>query len=129
MHFETQAEYFRQVRAPYVELGYEKGAKRTYRLVKAQDARKTFYLPHRENGKAVYRNHTLEPNTRYSTHADDDIFIAALKKSVLQVKYTPEREEALRMYGIPYEVELCKACGGKVKKLKYCPVEVIDEPD
>lgn len=124
----THSDYFRSVRAPEAGLSYD-GGKRYYKLIDAQKSAIRMYLPHEEKGKAMYNHHTLYPNTRYSTYIDDPVFMDALRKATAEVKYTEEGQAALDRLGIEYELKLCKACGGRVKKLKYCPVEVIHETD
>lgn len=126
MHY-AHSEYFRSVRAPESALKYESGIKGYYKLIDAQDSAIRMYLPHTEKGKAVYNHHTLYPRTRYNLHMSDSVFMDALTKAHAEVDYTPERQAVLDSYGITYEIKVCKVCGGKKQKLRYCPVEVIHE--
>lgn len=126
--FYTHSEYFRSVRAPETGLTYD-GGKDYYKLIDCQKTAIRMYLPHEDKGKAVYNHHTLYPNTRYSTYVNDPVFMDALLKATAEVKFTEEGQTALDLAGIEYELKLCKACGGRVKKLKYRPVEVIHESD
>ena len=105
------------------------GVKGYYKLIDAQDSAIRMYLPHTENGKAVYNHHSMYPRTRYNTHMSDSVFMDALKKARTEVDYTQERQAVLDSYGIAYEIKVCKVCGGKRQKLIYCPVEVINESD
>ena len=43
-----------------------------------------------------------------------------------KVRYNAELEEALKQNGVPYETEYCKSCGGRIKKISYRVVEVMD---
>ena len=44
-----------------------------------------------------------------------------------KVRWTEKIERTLKNHGVPYETEMCKSCGGKVKKISYQVVEVYDE--
>ncbi len=43
-----------------------------------------------------------------------------------KVKYSPELEQALKEEGIPYEIIRCQSCGGRVKKIEFPILEVVD---
>ena len=43
-----------------------------------------------------------------------------------KVRYTAEIERALKDNEVPYEIEMCRSCGGKIKKISYRVVEVLD---
>lgn len=78
------------------------------------------------NGKSVvtYNNYIrLAPNTEYKDN--DEAMLNFLENYTIKVRYNSELEKALKEHDIPYEVEFCKSCGGKVKKISYHPVEVL----
>lgn len=80
------------------------------------------------NGKKIttYNNYMrLSPGIIYEE--DDEILLDFLKDHMSKVAYTAAAEKILRDNNIPYEIERCRSCGGKIKKLKYHTVEVIDE--
>lgn len=79
------------------------------------------------NGKPIvtYSNYIrLAPNTVYKT--DDDAMLNFFRNYKRKVRYTAEIERALKENKVPYEIEFCRSCGGKVKKISYRVVEVLD---
>lgn len=77
------------------------------------------------NGKPIvtYSNYLrLAPNEVYET--DDEAMISFLKDYKVKIRYNAETERALKDNEVPYEVEYCMSCGGKIKKISYHPVEV-----
>lgn len=80
------------------------------------------------NGKAIvtYSNYIrLAPNTEYET--DDEAMLNWFKAYRRKVKYNAQLEQTLKSNNVPYEVELCRSCGGRIKKISYQVVEVYDE--
>lgn len=79
------------------------------------------------NGKPIvtYSNYIrIAPNEVLKT--DDEAMIAFFKAYKRKVRYNAELEQALKQNDVPYEVEYCKSCGGRVKKISYRVVEVMD---
>ena len=79
------------------------------------------------NGKSIvtYSNYIrLAPNTVYKT--DDEAMLNFFRTYKRKVRYTAEIERALQENGVPYEIEMCRSCGGKIKKISYRVVEVLD---
>ena len=79
------------------------------------------------NGKSVvtYSNYIrLAPGKVYET--DDEAMLAFFRAYKRKVRYTTEIEKALKENEVPYETEYCRSCGGKIKKIKYQLVEVLD---
>lgn len=66
----------------------------------------------------------LEPGKVYET--DDPAQIEFIKTHTERVRYNAAIEKSLKDAGIPYEVIRCKSCGGRIKKIEYRNVEVID---
>lgn len=66
----------------------------------------------------------LEPGKVYET--DDEAQIQFLKEHRERVRYNASLEDALKAAGIPYEVIRCKSCGGRVRKIEYNNVEVME---
>lgn len=96
-----------------------------YKLIDGITAPQTIKIAERINKVTRYARMILKPNVTYE-HDDDDIFKAALKDAKVQVRYTPEMENMLKDNKVPYDVKVCKSCGGKMRKLEYCAVEVIE---
>lgn len=72
----------------------------------------------------TYNNYTrLAPNVTYET--DDEAMLTFLENYNVKIRYNAELEQALKQNNVPYEVEFCRSCGGKVKKISYHPVEVL----
>ena len=102
-----------------------------YRLNKAEKVEQTINnvaVTKRINGKDIvtYSNYIrLVPNKVYET--DDEAMINFFKTYKRKVRHTAGIEEALKSAEVPYEVEYCRSCGGRVKKINYKVVEVFDE--
>lgn len=78
------------------------------------------------NGRNIvtYSNYIrLVPNVIYET--DDEAMLNFLKGYKVKIRYNAELVRALEQNGVPYEIEYCKSCGGKIKKISYHPVEVL----
>lgn len=78
-------------------------------------------------GKSIvtYSNYIrLAPGKVYET--DDEAMLNFFRAYKLKVRYNAELEEALKQNNVPYDIEYCKSCGGKVKKISYTVVEVMD---
>lgn len=101
-----------------------------YRLNKAEKVRvlinnvaKTKVI----NGKSIvtYSNYiNLVPGVVYKT--DDEAMLNFFRNYKRKVRYNAEIERALKENNVPYEIEMCRSCGGKIKKISYRPVEVIE---
>lgn len=101
-----------------------------YRLNKAEKVSVTINNVARTkimNGKAIvtYSNYIrLVPDKVYET--DDDAMLNFFRNYKRKVRYTAEIERALKENKVPYEIEFCRSCGGKVKKISYRVVEVME---
>lgn len=101
-----------------------------YRLNKAEKVRvlinnvaKTKII----NGKSIvtYSNYiNLVPGVVYKT--DDEAMLNFFRNYKRKVRYNAEIERALKENKVPYEIEMCRSCGGKIKKISYRPVEVME---
>lgn len=101
-----------------------------YRLNKAEKVRvlinnvaKTKII----NGKSIvtYSNYiNLVPGVVYKT--DDEAMLNFFRNYKRKVRYNAEVERALKENNVPYEIEMCRSCGGKIKKISYRPVEVME---
>lgn len=79
------------------------------------------------NGKSIvtYSNYMrLAPNTIYES--DDEAMLMFFREHKRKVRHNAELERALKENGVPYELEMCRSCGGRVKKISYHPIEVMD---
>ena len=79
------------------------------------------------NAKSIvtYSNYIrLAPNTVYKT--DDDAMLNFFRNYKRKVRYTADIERALKQNNVPYEIEFCRSCGGKIKKISYRVVEVME---
>lgn len=101
-----------------------------YRLNKAEDVQVTINNVAKTkeiNGKAIvtYNNYIrLAPNKVYET--DDEAMLNFFRAYKRKVKYNAHLEEVLKANNVPYEIEYCKVCSGRVKKISYGVVEVMD---
>lgn len=102
-----------------------------YRLNKAENIPVTIYnvaKTKKVNGRDIvtYSNYIkLVPGEEYET--DDGAMIDFFMNHRRKVKYSEALAKTLEVNGVPYETEMCKSCGGRVKKLSYQLVEVYDE--
>ena len=89
---------------------------RTYRLIEAWAEPATFFLPYSKNGQKVYQNYRLYPGNVYDEHADDDVFINAIKDAKRTISYSKEKENILKATGAKYTVKQpnCKCSGPKI---------------
>lgn len=99
-----------------------------YRLNSAEKVAITLYNVAKTkhvNGRDVitYSNFIkLAPGIEYET--DDEAMIKWFAAHKRKVKYNAELERTLKDAGVPYTLEMCRSCGGRVKKLVYQVVEV-----
>lgn len=80
------------------------------------------------NGRSIvtYSNYIrLAPGKTYET--DDEAMLNFFRAYKRKVRYNAQTEAALKENGVPYEIEYCKSCGGRIKKISYQVVEVFDE--
>lgn len=64
----------------------------------------------------------LAPNEVYET--EDEAMIEWFRGYRRKVRYSKQLENTLKEAGVPYEIELCRSCGGKIQKISYQVVEV-----
>ena len=96
-----------------------------YKLIDAIDVPKNLSVVTRVGSAVKYDKLRLDPGKKYEIPEDETLF-KAIKDATETTRYTPEREAALKACGAKYEKKLCKSCGGKVLKLVYHVVEVVD---
>lgn len=101
-----------------------------YRLNKAENVPVTIHnvaVTKNVGGRSIvsYSNYIrLAPGRVYET--DDQAMIDFFRSYRRKVRHTESLEQNLRSNGVPYEIEYCKSCGGKVRKISYQVVEVIE---
>lgn len=66
----------------------------------------------------------LAPNEVYET--EDEAMIQWFRDYRRKVRYNRQLENTLKEADVPYEIELCRSCGGKIQKISYQVVEVIE---
>ena len=101
-----------------------------YRLNKAETVPVALYNVAKTvnvRGKEIvtYSNYIrLSPGVEYET--DDQNMIDWFKAYKRKTRYSADLESALKANDVPYEIEMCKSCGGRVKKISYHVVEVFE---
>ena len=97
-----------------------------YRLIDVETSPVTLRMfPKTVKGRISYGHYqTLNPGVTYET--DDPAQIDYLKNQKIKARYNANLEQVLKDAGVPYEVIRCRSCGGKVKKIEYSQVEVIE---
>lgn len=96
-----------------------------YKLVDAVDQPTSLSIVKRDGSSVKYCTIRLEPGKKYEIPEKD--ILDQLLKARKQIPYSARAEETLRSMGVAYEKKVCKSCGGKVLKLEYNVVEVIDD--
>ena len=103
-----------------------------YRLNKAETVQTTINnvasTKKLNNGREIvtYSNYIrLIPGRIYET--EDKAMIEFFKSYTRKVRHTAGIEEALKSANVPYKIEFCRSCGGRVKKISYKVVEVLDD--
>lgn len=97
-----------------------------YKLIDAINTPKDLSVVTR-NGSAVrYGRMRLEPKKKYEIPEDKTLWESILNAKE-KTRWTKEREDLLKETGAKYSVVRCKSCGGRVLKLEYNVVEVVDE--
>ena len=96
-----------------------------FKLIDAIDTPQTINASRRKNGVTRQVHIKLMPGEKYELE-DDEVFIASLKRAKVEKKYTVELEQKLKDSNISYTEKVCRPCGGRVKHLVYCVVEVIE---
>lgn len=66
----------------------------------------------------------LVPGKVYET--DDEAMLNFFRNYKRKVRYNSELERALKQNDVPYELEWCRVCSGKVQKISYRVVEVME---
>lgn len=96
-----------------------------YRLNEVVTSPTTFYLQRTaDSGRTKWGSVRLDPGKLYET--DDPVFLQSLAvKGYVKVPYNEKLEQKLTELGKEFEVELCKSCGGRVKKIHYHAIEVL----
>ena len=98
-----------------------------YRLISCETVSVTLRMfPQTVRGHVSYGHYQrLEPGKTYETH--DPAQMQYLREHREKVRHSQSLENLLKENGIPFEVIKCKSCGGKVKKIVYNNVEVIED--
>lgn len=105
--------------------GSEEGMMK-YKLNDVISTPTTFYVQQTNGvGRTRWGSMRLMPGEVYET--DDPKLIESLRiRGYVKVAYNEKLENRLKELGKDYTVELCKSCGGRVKKIKYHAVEMME---
>ena len=96
-----------------------------YALVKGIETPQKFNIWRMKNGIRTRETMRLIPNTKYALE-DDELFKQSLKELTIRQSYSKPLEEKLKSLSILAKSVVCHSCGGKITKLEYCPVEVVE---
>lgn len=97
--------------------------KGTYRLIDGIDTTQRIGVAKHHNDHVVYGSMELQPNVTYQLE-DDEIFLNSLKSATVEKRYSDELIKTLKAMGIKYDLNYCRSCGGRVKKVVYSIIEV-----
>lgn len=103
----------------------QKKTTKTFKLLDVIKERTQVDVVYRKNGIPKYSYIVLDPGVEYEL-PEDELFQKSIRGCQFKKPYSKAMEESLKANNIPYKVEMCKQCGGRVKKLVYNPMEVID---
>ena len=53
--------------------------------------------------------------------------IVTFRNHKRKVRYKKDLADILTKNGVPFELEMCRSCGGRVKKISYQVVEVYED--
>lgn len=100
-----------------------------FRLAGVIDTPQTIYVIHKVKKPDGYykrgEHMRLQPGVIYDTDGDE-IFersIRALGKK--KIRWTKEMEARMKEMGVEYTVDMCKSCGGSVKKIIFSEIEEV----
>lgn len=130
-HYDSFDELYRSLRGrltaiePALSTDQEEG-KMKYKLNDIITTPSVFYVQQSyTGGKTKWGSIRLKPGEVYET--DDKKLIESLSvRGYMKVPYNERLERKLKENGKDYTVELCKSCGGRVKKIKYHAVEILE---
>ena len=97
-----------------------------YKLISAIDVPMTLNVATLSNGYTKYGHIRLIPGKIYELPENDPPLVNSLRKAKLKKNYSIELEQALTDAGVDFEVKMCPSCGGRVKKIEYPVVEIIE---
>lgn len=98
----------------------------TYRLIDAINAPVTVRVWSNADGHNRPASITLTPGKTYALPENDTLLVSELKDLKAKVRYDATLEEALKACGAEYKVEVCRSCGGRLKKIIYKMLEVVE---
>lgn len=99
-----------------------------FKLIDAIETSTAINVARRVNGVTKYGHVRLEPGKQYELD-DDIVFLNSLKNAKIQKEHSTEIVNKLKRLGIPYEEKSCMTCGGRVKKISYRIVEIVEVPE
>lgn len=97
-----------------------------YKLVDVIEFPLTINVATKSHGYTKYGHMKLYPGKLYELPEDDLPLVNSLRNAKLKKTYSSELEAALKKAGVNYEVKMCQSCGGRVKKIEYPVVEIIE---
>ena len=96
-----------------------------YKLIDVIDVPMTLNVARKVNGYTKYGHIRLLPDTKYEIPTEEGL-LDSLKEATTKVRWSQELENALKACGAQYSVQMCPSCGGRVKKIEYHVVEVVE---
>lgn len=96
-----------------------------YKLIDAIDTPVNLNVVTRENGVTAYKRMRLNPGKKYAI-PDDKTLFQSITEATTRIRYSEAFIKALDDCHARYEVKMCPSCGGRVKKIEYHLVEVVE---
>ncbi|MGX7412514.1 hypothetical protein [Enterococcus caccae] len=97
-----------------------------FKLIDTIDTITTLNVASQQNGRTTYSHVRLKPGEKYEL-GNDEVFINSLQHIQIERAYSLQLVNELTALGIDYTENFCKSCGGRIKKVSYSVVEIIDE--
>lgn len=96
-----------------------------YKLVDVIDVPMTLNVARKVKGYTKYGHIRLHPGMKYEIPTEEGL-LDALKEATTKTRWSRELEEAMKAMNVNYRVIQCPTCGGRVKKIEYHVVEVVE---
>ncbi|MBO0467857.1 hypothetical protein JZO73_09975 [Enterococcus plantarum] len=97
-----------------------------FKLIRAIDTITTLNVASQKEGVTTYSHVRLKPGEKYEL-GDDKVFNQSLQNIQIERPYSQQLVKELMSLGVEYTESACKSCGGRIKKISYAAVEIIEE--
>ena len=96
-----------------------------FKLIDAIDTITTLNVASQQNGATIYSHVRLKPGEKYEL-GEDEVFSKSLQDIKVERPYSQQLVEELMSLNVGYTETVCKSCGGRIKKISYSVIEIIE---